>query len=275
VKKWLLAVCLLSATFNNGFFGFAQSVQSTQSTQNTQSGQSMFTYSVKKDIILGSAALAIGLAPFVIHNEPDHFPGKQGREDVNPFDRPLMFSYNKPLDMVSDYGVYGMLLLPALSLVPNIGSPGTLLTYGIMYAQAFAFTAGTKNLLKNAIIRYRPYMYADGVPAGKDDDYHNSFPSGSTAYAFLSAGFLSATYACEFPESRWKIPVIAGSYTLAAGVASMRILSGSHFLSDVLAGAAIGTLYGWLIPALHKRQTSDRNFAILLPGNGIIVSVKL
>jgi undecaprenyl-diphosphatase len=256
LKKWLLATCLLSVAAH----GFSQSV---------------FTYSVPKDLIIGAAALGVGLVPFIAHNEPDTIPGKQNRDDVNPFDRPFMFSYNKPLDMVSDYGVYSMLLLPALSVVPNIRDTGTLLTYGIMYAEAFALTFGTKNLLKNAIIRYRPYMYADGVPAGKEDDYHNSFPSGSTAYAFLGAGFLSATYSQEFPESRWKIPIIAGSYTLAASVASMRILSGSHFLSDVLTGAAIGTLYGWLLPALHKRQTAESRLSILFPGNGVIVSVKL
>jgi membrane-associated phospholipid phosphatase len=255
LKKWLLSACLLSVAAH----GFSQS---------------KFTYSVPKDLIIGAAALGAGLAPFMIHNEPDAIPGKQDRDDVNPFDRPFMFSYNKPLDMISDYGVYSMLLLPALSVVPNIRDPGTLLTYGIMYAEAFALTAGTKDLLKNAVIRYRPYMYADGVPSGKEDDYHNSFPSGSTAYAFLGAGFVSATYSFEFPESRWKIPIIAGSYTLAAGVASMRILSGSHFLSDVLVGAAIGTLYGWLIPELHKKQTPENRLSILLPGNGIIVSVK-
>jgi undecaprenyl-diphosphatase len=256
LKKWLVAVCLFSVAVH----GFAQSA---------------FTYSFPKDLFIGAAALGVGLAPFAVHNEPDEFPGKRDRDDVNPFDRPFMFSYNRPLDMVSDYGVYSMLLLPALSVVPNIRDPGTLLTYGVMYAEAFAFTVGTVVLLKNAIIRYRPYMYADGVPSGKEDDYHNSFPSGSTAYAFLGAGFVSATYSREFPESRWKIPVIAGSYTLATGVASMRILSGSHFLSDVLAGAAIGTLCGWLVPAFHKRQTAENRLSILIPGNGVIVSVKL
>jgi undecaprenyl-diphosphatase len=256
MQKCLLAACLLTAAVH----GFAQTT---------------FTYSLERDLFPASAALGIGLASFIVHNEPDHTPGKQDREAVNPFDRPFMFSYNKPLDFVSDYGVYGMLLLPALSVLPNIGKSGTLLTYGIMYAEAFFLTAGTKNLLKNAIIRYRPYMYADGIPSGKEDDYDNSFPSGSTAYAFLGAGFLSATYTSEFPESRWKIPIVAGSYALATGVASMRILSGSHFLSDVLTGAAIGTLYGWLIPALHKSHRAENRPAILLSGNSVIIALKI
>ncbi|MDR0382654.1 MAG: phosphatase PAP2 family protein, partial [Spirochaetaceae bacterium] len=45
---------------------------------------------------------------------------------------------------------------------------------------------------------------------------------------------------------------IFGAYTLATGIASMRIISGSHFLTDVLTGTAIGSFYGWIIPFLHK-----------------------
>jgi undecaprenyl-diphosphatase len=256
MKKRLLAVCLLSVSVPV----FAQS---------------KFTYSVPKDIILGSAALGVGLVPFALHNEPDTIPDRQNADAVNPFDRPFMAPYNRTLDVFSDYGVYSMLLLPVLSVAPNFRDAGTLLTYGIMYAEAFLLTAGTKNALKGAIIRYRPYVYTTGIPSGREDDYYNSFPSGSTAYAFLGAGFLSATYAYEFPESRWKIPIITGSYTLAVGIASMRIISGSHFLSDVLTGAAIGSLYGWLIPILHQKQSPESPLSVLLSTNSVIISVKL
>jgi membrane-associated phospholipid phosphatase len=53
----------------------------------------------------------------------------------------------------------------------------------------------------------------------------------------------------------------------------MRITSGSHFLTDVLAGAAIGSLYGWLIPWLHLRNNNER-FTIVPLTNGIMVSLK-
>ncbi|MDR1147053.1 MAG: phosphatase PAP2 family protein [Spirochaetaceae bacterium] len=123
-----------------------------------------------------------------------------------------------------------------------------------MQIEAFLLTFGTINLVKHTVIRYRPYMYISGLPDGEEDDYHNSFPSGSTAYVFLGAAFLSTTFSREYPESKLKLPVIIGSYTLASGIASMRILSGSHFLSDVLIGAAIGSLYGCVIPALHIKN---------------------
>jgi len=59
-----------------------------------------------------------------------------------------------------------------------------------------------------------------------------SFPSGHTITAFSVAVSLSGFY----PE------LAIGLFFCAVSVAASRILLGMHFLSDVLAGAAIGTL---------------------------------
>jgi undecaprenyl-diphosphatase len=256
MKKKLFVLCLTMISF----YGYTQSV---------------YTYDVKKDIVIGSLSLGMALSPFFVNNEPDQIPTGLDKGDLNPLDRALMFPYNKTVDLISDYGVYSLLALPALSVIGNLRDSNTLLTYGIMYTEAFLLTFGTKNVLKKGVIRYRPYMYDDGLPSGKEDDYYNSFPSGSTAYAFLGATFLSATFSQEFPESKWKAPIIIGSYTLAAGIASMRIASGSHFITDVLTGAAIGSFYGWIIPFLHKKRNNEDNLTIRVTGNGILVSLKL
>jgi undecaprenyl-diphosphatase len=59
-----------------------------------------------------------------------------------------------------------------------------------------------------------------------------SFPSGHTITAFAVTVSLTSFY----PE------LAPGLYFCAISVAASRILLGMHFLSDVLAGAAIGTL---------------------------------
>ncbi|MDR2192965.1 MAG: phosphatase PAP2 family protein [Treponema sp.] len=236
--------------------------------------QSVFTYDMPKDIAIGAASLGLFISPFFVSNEPEAPPAALDKNSVNAFDRSLMFPYNKPLDLISDIGVYGLLALPALSLIGNFTDKDALLTYGIMYTEAVLLTLGTKELLKNAVIRYRPYMYAGAVPAGLETDYYNSFPSGSTALAFLSAGFLSATFSAEHPDSPLNLPVIGGAYAVAAGIAACRIFSGSHFLSDVLAGAAIGTVYGWVLPILHKKQNAGHTITLRLLGNGIAVSFR-
>jgi membrane-associated phospholipid phosphatase len=255
MKKYLLIFCLCIGAYN-------------------LYSQSVFTCDLTKDIIIGSLSLGVFVSPFFVENKPSKIPDSLNKNEINNFDRSLMFSYNKTLDMISDYGVYGMLILPIVSVIGNAKDINAWLTYGIMYTEAFLLTFGTKDLLKNAIIRYRPYMYDGGVPAGQEDDYYNSFPSGSTSLAFLSATFLSTTFFQEYPDSKWRLPVIIGSYSLAAAVSVMRITSGAHFITDVLTGAAIGSFYGWIIPFLHKNN-SNNNVTLNAVPNGFLVSVKL
>jgi undecaprenyl-diphosphatase len=235
----------------------------------------VYTYDLRKDIVIGSLSIGLGLSPFFVNNEPDRIPTLLEKSDINGFDRSLMFPFHETVDVISDYSVYGLLTLPIISVIGNRHDKNTWLTYGIMYTEAFLLSFGTKDLLKKSIIRYRPYMYDNGIPDGKEEDYYNSFPSGSTAYTFLGATFLSTTFSQEYPESKWKLPIIIGSYTLATGIASMRIISGSHFLSDVFVGAAIGSFYGWVIPFLHKKENNENNLAINFTGNGFLLSLRL
>ncbi|MDL2229605.1 phosphatase PAP2 family protein [Treponema sp. OttesenSCG-928-L16] len=238
-------------------------------TGTTLFADSVYTLDLKKDIIIGSAALGLFVPALIL--EPSAGETHE-KSDINVIDRSLMFSYNKPLDVISTAAGITALVLPGISVIENIRDKHVLATYGIMYAEAFLLTHGTKDLLKYFVARNRPYTYSGGIPSGEEDDYFNSFPSGHTAYAFLGATFLSVTFSAEYPDSKWKIPIIAGSYTIAAGVGMMRIFSGNHFLTDVLTGACIGSLYGWLIPRLHLRKDGTGVSFQPLPG-GMIVSL--
>jgi undecaprenyl-diphosphatase len=44
------------------------------------------------------------------------------------------------------------------------------------------------------------------------------------------------------------------SYALALATAALRVGSGNHFLSDVVAGALIGTVSGIVIPLIFARE---------------------
>jgi membrane-associated phospholipid phosphatase len=82
--------------------------------------------------------------------------------------------------------------------------------------------------MKEIIGRKRPLDDVVGNPA---------FPSGHTAYAFAGATLLGARY----PKLR--IPLYIG----AGLVGFTRIYLGRHYLSDVIAGAAVGTITGALV----------------------------
>ena len=82
--------------------------------------------------------------------------------------------------------------------------------------------------MKEIIGRKRPLDEVVGNPA---------FPSGHTAYAFAGATLLGNRY----PKLR--IPLYIG----AGLVGLTRIYLGRHYASDVIAGAAVGTITGALV----------------------------
>lgn len=79
-----------------------------------------------------------------------------------------------------------------------------------------------------------------------DQSNRYSFPSGHTAQAFMAATFLSK----EYGERSLLYPVFA--YTTASAVGVMRMLNNKHYLTDVLAGAAIGILSTQLVYFAHS-----------------------
>lgn len=170
------------------------------------------------------------------------------RATVNSFDRAFMTEYSRTLDKAA---TIVDLTLAATPLVTAFSGEKRLGTTAVMYMETFALAWGTKELLKYAVNRERPYLYYDNPPEDKKDDWEKSFPSGHTTIAFACATFTAYTFNIYNPESGWRLPVTLGVYTLAAATAVLRVSSGSHFVTDVLAGAALGTLIGFAVPYLH------------------------
>jgi undecaprenyl-diphosphatase len=242
VKKCFLLFCITAASINC----FAQSA---------------YTLDPAKDLIIGSASLGLAALSLFINRSAaiasqDAIP--LPHSSVNAFDRSLMYAYNESLGIPSDIVLYGFMAMPLLSpLAGNIQDGNAWTAYGVMYAESVLLVFGACEALKNSLPRYRPYCYFGDVPSGKAADYYKSFPSRHTAFAFMSAGFLTTTFCTEYPDSPWKIPLSAASYSVAATVGLSRVFSGNHFISDVLAGAAFGSVFGYVIPQLHLRKNRD------------------
>jgi membrane-associated phospholipid phosphatase len=66
-----------------------------------------------------------------------------------------------------------------------------------------------------------------------DSSAPNSFPSGHTAQAFVSAEFLRQEYKGKYPR------ITAGGYAFAVATGYLRMLNNKHWFSDVMAGAGI------------------------------------
>jgi len=103
-------------------------------------------------------------------------------------------------------------------------------------AAAALSTYIAQRMLKPIFRRNRPWFTREAakVVGGKTPDH--SFPSGHTAASFAAATALSMAY----PRAR---PLL---YLSAVAVGLSRIHLGHHFLSDVIAGGAIGVGVGWI-----------------------------
>ncbi len=106
-------------------------------------------------------------------------------------------------------------------------------------ALAIAFNAAMVNSLKYTIKYKRP-----------NSETYNSFPSGHTATAFMGAEFLRMEYRDTSP---W---IGLSGYCFAVATGYLRIHNGRHYLSDVMAGSAVGILSVkmayWVAPTINK-----------------------
>jgi membrane-associated phospholipid phosphatase len=121
-------------------------------------------------------------------------------------------------------------------------------------ALTMALTQGTKYLFR----RERPWAHAGEVPEGEhmgSRDSVLSFVSGHSSLAFtlaVSTGSLASLRGDDGKEWVW-----ATGLTFAAATAYLRVAADRHYLTDVLAGAAIGAAVGWAVPRLIDRRESD------------------
>lgn len=243
-----------------------------------QENNAPFFLNITKDAILFGGGILLSGSDLILDNvleiNRQEYDGRAyDKNDVNFIDRKLMHSYSEGRDKAADFLLAGTMLTPALLAATDRNQWFTCAT---MYAETLLIANGIKELAKLAVTRPRPYMYYEAEGWPKDDvdegDWANSFPSGHSTMAFAGASFTSYTFASFFPDSKWKIPVTVLSYSMATGVAALRLSSGNHFLTDVLAGACIGSAAGILVPFLH---TFNRNHDVginLIP-NGFSISM--
>lgn len=86
-------------------------------------------------------------------------------------------------------------------------------------------------------------------PDGSGDRLDSSFPSGHASGTFALASTVDAMYGHEIG-----IPL----YLLAGFVAFSRLSDEKHFLSDVVFGAALGTVVGRSVAGFHKQEEQKR-----------------
>ena len=129
----------------------------------------------------------------------------------------------------------GFYVLCALVLVPR---KKKILMLGILAGIGAKLAELLVNLLWN---RPRPFVTNNFTPL-IEQVADSSFPSGHATASFALA------YVIYTSDKR----LGAIAYTLATLIAFSRVFVGVHYVSDIVAGALLGTLVAWSVRKLYK-----------------------
>lgn len=157
---------------------------------------------------------------------------------------------NKPLDAISTYflepigggpiaaGVLGLTYVGGMVFKDPLARKTSMLSF-----KAATISVGIAMLTKVTIQRARPNTSPnDPFVFYKPEIYGNdyAFVSGHTIFAFS----IATVYATEYSHKKWVAPL---AYTIASLASLSRVYDNKHWLSDVVAGAALGYGIGKLV----------------------------
>jgi membrane-associated phospholipid phosphatase len=219
--------------------------------------QSPYKLSTSKEIPLIGTGLVLGGVSYFTDERISAFTIDQISElsnsSINRLDRSAIYNYSLNLNEASDVLVGISIGIPSLLLIDNdIRNDWQIIS--TIYFETALFATFIPRIVKISSERTRPFVYNPNAPVNKklESDARHSFFSGHTTWAFASAVFLSTVYDEYFPESPWRNYIWTGSLLMAGTIGYLRYEAGYHFPTDIIAGAAVGTVIGYIIPVIHK-----------------------
>jgi membrane-associated phospholipid phosphatase len=175
------------------------------------------------------------------------------RKHINRFDRSAAGNYDPSWSTVGDIATASTLVMPLLVITLDEGVKNGLKD-DVVVAEAALVTSAAQVSLSFAVSRPRPRVYSDRAPLEERTDANaaRSFFSGHVANTMAtSVAALRTLQRLGQPTLAWTTLSVGVLGTGLVGVS--RVLSGSHFPSDVLVGAALGAGVGLALPALHDK----------------------
>lgn len=201
---------------------------------------------------------------------------------INAFDRGSVYNYSPSSATTSDYIRTGITILPIL-LLSEHHTKQDIAPLLAMSVEVMAVTYGITTTVKNLVNRARPNVYNSLTPMSERTSAgsRQSFFSGHTSHTAAASFFVAKIISDYHPNMNkgTKIALWSVSSFVPAMTAYLRVQSGKHFPTDVMAGYAAGALTGWLIPHLHKVKKdgplSKINLQVYPSNNGMQFSFQL
>jgi membrane-associated phospholipid phosphatase len=135
----------------------------------------------------------------------------------------------------------------------------------VVILDAMLLVSGVGDVTKKASARERPAFYygREGETEATPSQRNGAFFSLDTAWPFTACA-TAATLAAE--RGYWTAPYVAGAgAVLGVATGTLRMAADMHWLTDVLAGAAVGTGVGVAMPLLLHPRAEQSTHALVLP----------
>ena len=181
----------------------------------------------------------------------------------------LVMDSSRPPATVSHVLSLGVIPLGGFAalLVPAMGHDKTsyALADGWIMLNAAILTTGLTDGTKKIVGRQRPAFHhgrqSETEFSDWEDEENLSFFSGDTAWAFSFASSAATLAYLRGYETAPYIAIGGGALALTTGV--LRIAGDAHWVTDVMAGAAVGTGVGIGLPLLlHPRKTGTEGTSV-------------
>ena len=192
----------------------------------------------RRKIIIASAALVVFAVVLLLPADP------RADRALTTSQGEIELQIARELSWWGDY-VPGTLLVAAVLGLAGVARKRRELVMGGVACLLAATLAGlTVNVVKTVAGRARPYLDTDGEFHGLGVEHaYRSFPSGHAATSFATAAAVSCVIpAVSFPAT-----------ATAVAVCWSRLYLRQHYMSDVLAGAAVGIWFGLAFGVAARR----------------------
>jgi len=234
----------------------------------------------KTDGILTPVAIGVfGLGQWASSNL-DRYQGGYEKSKLLPWDRPFAGTLNDKADVVSTL-LCGAAVAPvAIALLDwheGLLGRNDVATQILMLSQILGLEAGLNHAARGLAWWPRPLVYNKQENLSDlSNDMASSFYSGHASGAFAAAVFTGVWYDKTHPDNSNSAWVWAGGMTIATSIAALRVVSGQHYPTDVVAGALMGSLIGYAIPKLHENAANKNSTVAFdlapIPGGAMLLT---